>query len=350
MVTAELPIVAAGHPDLVSAIDIWCPVIGALDGRGSHDKCSVMLPENGTTFAKAENYISNYSGAKTLWMYQACSSVGCGGNGCGHGQKDDPNSSSHPSSSSCIEGWPAFFPIDHKPVTSQRLMQWADFVYDVTGELYWGVLGQFGEVKQQQQPPPAQPDPTLLWKSQWTNGANGDGNLFYPGTPAIIGGKTHIPVESMRLKFVRDGVEDYEMLRQAEAALGRPRVLALIKPAIRNLGDWTKDAVTLLAVRVAVGRALAAKTDDVDSGGSTARGSSSDSRPDVTALAPQVGTNQLAALDIAPALKHFIGAVVAELKEVKNELHEVKARLQQVTKDKEASENQTRAVEAELRK
>jgi hypothetical protein len=209
MVTAELPIVRAGHPELVSAIDIWCPVIGALDGRGSHENCTMMLEENGTKFEKAANYISNYSGAKTLWMYQACPSVGCGGNGCGHGQKDDPNSSSHPSSSSCIEGWPAFFPIDHKPVTSQRLMQWADFAYNVSGELYWGVLGQYGKVKQQQlgKSGGGQPDPTLLWKSQWTNGANGDGNLFYPGTPAIIGGKTHIPVESMRLKFVRDGID-----------------------------------------------------------------------------------------------------------------------------------------------
>jgi hypothetical protein len=34
-------------------------------------------------------------------------------------------------------------------------------------------------------------------------------------------------------------------------------VLELIRPAFRNLGDWTKDADTLLAARVAVGRALA---------------------------------------------------------------------------------------------
>ena len=71
------------------------------------------------------------------------------------------------------------------------------------GELYWGVLGQYSRVKEHH-------DPGLLWRDQWTNGANGDGNLFYPGTPDIIGGTTHIPVASLRLKYIRDGVEDYE--------------------------------------------------------------------------------------------------------------------------------------------
>ena len=33
--------------------------------------------------------------------------------------------------------------------------------------------------------------------------ANGDGNLYYPGAPQVIGGKTHIPVESLRLKCER---------------------------------------------------------------------------------------------------------------------------------------------------
>lgn len=121
------------------------------------------------------------------------------------------------------------------------------------------MLGQYGVPQQQAKTGERTgPDPQLVWKSQWTNGANGDGNLFYPGTPEIIGGKTHIPVESMRLKFVRDGVEDYEILRQAEAELGRARTLELIRPAFRNRGDWTQNAETLLATRVAVGRALAA--------------------------------------------------------------------------------------------
>ena len=61
---------------------------------------------------------------------------------------------------------------------------------------------------------------------QYDFGANGDGNLFYPGSahgtsdaPAI-GGTHDIPIESMRLKRIRDGREDYELLT-ALAAQGR---------------------------------------------------------------------------------------------------------------------------------
>jgi hypothetical protein len=43
-------------------------------------------------------------------------------------------------------------------------------------------------------------------------GGNGDGALFYPGTPARIGGTHDIPVESMRLQLIREGMEDYEYL------------------------------------------------------------------------------------------------------------------------------------------
>ncbi len=42
---------------------------------------------------------------------------------------------------------------------------------------------------------------------------NGDGTLFYPGTPAKIGGTSHIPVASIRLKMIREGMEDYEYLK-----------------------------------------------------------------------------------------------------------------------------------------
>lgn len=42
------------------------------------------------------------------------------------------------------------------------------------------------------------------------HGGNGDGTLFYPGRPRTIGGTTQIPLESVRLKLIREGLEDYE--------------------------------------------------------------------------------------------------------------------------------------------
>ena len=192
MVTAEIEIVSNAHADLVPLIDVWCPTINTVDGRGSHAKCTMNsnLNESGAVkkFSKNVSTIErgDYSQVETLWQYQACGSVGCGGEGCGVGKKDKHNK--------CLEGWPAFFVIDHAAVAG-RIMQWADFAYNVSGELYWGVLGQYNRVRHA-----ASPDPSLLWRDQWTNGANGDGNLYYPGAPEVIGGKTHIPVESLRLK------------------------------------------------------------------------------------------------------------------------------------------------------
>jgi len=46
-------------------------------------------------------------------------------------------------------------------------------------------------------------------------GGPGDGTLFYPGTSGKIGGQTEIPVESFRMKMIRDGMEDYELLAMA---------------------------------------------------------------------------------------------------------------------------------------
>src|SRR6267142_6180970 len=54
------------------------------------------------------------------------------------------------------------------------------------------------------------------WVNQTAFGGTGDGTLFYPGTPAKIGGQTEIPVESLRLKDIRDGMEDYELLNMAK--------------------------------------------------------------------------------------------------------------------------------------
>jgi hypothetical protein len=70
------------------------------------------------------------------------------------------------------------------------------YEYGASGELYFAV----------------DHDLKSAWTDQYDFGGNGDGTLFYPGTPARIGGKHDIPVDSIRLKRIRDGREDYEYL------------------------------------------------------------------------------------------------------------------------------------------
>jgi uncharacterized protein (TIGR03382 family) len=98
-------------------------------------------------------------------------------------------------------GWPTYA-ID-SDATRNRAMEWMSFSYDMSGELYYEVTqAYFGG------------DP---WVNQNAFGGAGDGTLFYPGTTNRIGGQTEIPVESFRMKMIRDGMEDYELLAMAKA-------------------------------------------------------------------------------------------------------------------------------------
>ena len=114
---------------------------------------------------------------KELWLYTACGSHGCTDN-------DKPYTT----------GW-AGYDID-APASETRAMAWLAFRYDLTGTLYYDTVWQLD----------------TAWETQYLYTGNGEGTLFYPGTPGRIGGTTPIPVESLRMKLVRDGYEDYELL------------------------------------------------------------------------------------------------------------------------------------------
>ncbi len=156
----------------ITGIDLFVPVINFVEGKP------------GTSLAG--NQRSRFPA--NIWWYQSCMSHGCSGVGPildGTGET----------------GWPTYS-ID-ADATRHRAMEWLSFTYDVQGELYYDVtFAYFGG------------DP---WVNQSAFGGTGDGTLFYPGTPAKIGGKTEVPVESLRLKGIRDGMEDYELLNLAKA-------------------------------------------------------------------------------------------------------------------------------------
>ena len=157
-----------------AGIDLYAPSVNDMDGKPGHNH--------------AGNQRANYPAV--TWWYQSCMSFGCSGVGGGH----DGNGET---------GWPTMA-ID-ADATRNRAMEWLSFSYDISGELYY----ETGEAYFTGDP----------WSSQQAFGGAGDGTLFYPGTPAKIGGSTEIPVESLRLKQIRDGMEDYELLAMA-AKLG----------------------------------------------------------------------------------------------------------------------------------
>lgn len=113
-----------------------------------------------------------------MWLYSSCNSHGCGG---GTGGPD---------------GYPGYA-ID-APAVQARTMSWMVDRYDASGELYWSANELLAD---------AWEPGGLFW-----DGGNGDGTLFYPGTVAQIGGTQDIPLDSIRLKRIRDGREDFEYI------------------------------------------------------------------------------------------------------------------------------------------
>ncbi|MEK6251710.1 MAG: hypothetical protein AABM43_07170 [Actinomycetota bacterium] len=116
-------------------------------------------------------------GRRSLWPYTSCRSFSCNN-----------------SESSEYSGWPGYA-ID-QPASQARAMGWLAFITGASGELYYSTTRAH----------------STAWTDQYRSGGNGDGTLFYPGTPDVVGGTHPIPVESMRLKRIRDGREDYEYL------------------------------------------------------------------------------------------------------------------------------------------
>ncbi len=162
---------------VTGSIDIMVPVVNFIDDRPGQDRA-------GDQRAAYDAYLSDPR--KELWLYESCMSHGCGGT-VNMGSPSDFDEYS--------TGWPSYM-IDASAVRN-RAMEWISFLERASGELYWESAFAFTHD---------------AWSNQWDFSGNGDGTLFYPGTPSRIGGSTDIPVASIRLKMIREGMEDYEYL------------------------------------------------------------------------------------------------------------------------------------------
>jgi hypothetical protein len=139
---------------------------------------------------------------RNLWPYTSCRSYSC-------------NSSESP----YYDGWPGYA-ID-EPASQARAMGWLAFITGAAGELYYSTTRAL----------------STAWTDQYRSGGNGDGTLFYPGTTDIIGGTHPIPIESIRLKRIRDGREDYEylhILQQEGRAADAMAVAQDLFPSLRQ--------------------------------------------------------------------------------------------------------------------
>lgn len=211
LVTAPL------NPLLATGIDIWTPLINCLESKpGFPDFCDRTVPR--------QAYEAALQKGNSLWWYQSCASHGCDNVGGDY-----------------FRGWPSY--VIDAPALGNRIMPWLAWKFRVAGELYYNMNEAFAQ----------KADP---WKEVNLFGGNGDGTLFYPGQPDRIGGDTDIPIESLRLKLIREGLEDYEYLfLLAEWGLSGCAEDAVSR-LVQKAYQWEHDPGKFYAVRREVGERL----------------------------------------------------------------------------------------------
>jgi Ca2+-binding RTX toxin-like protein len=189
-------IAAANSHGITNGTDVLSPNVNDMDGWAycTPIACNSFFegnqrnvgPNGYDSFLDPANNPAG-TAANRLWIYSACTSAGC----------DTWNDTSQ-----LWRGWPGFA-ID-EPAAQSRAMGWMAYLYSATGELYYHTTRELA----------------TAWNAngQDSFGLHGDGTLFYPGTVGRIGGSKDIPIESIRLKRIRDGYEDNELLRILSSA------------------------------------------------------------------------------------------------------------------------------------
>lgn len=167
-------------PDYTRYIDIW-----AVPNKLIQGKSAAPFPFNKNLRGTYDPIVTP---GKELWWYHGCGNHGCTGS--------DPGFAS---------------PMVDLPAIYSRLYQWLTYRYQVGYQspgpgtiLYYEMVFAYQFSTN---------DP---WKNLYYFTGNGDGTYFYPGRPDKIGGTKHIPIASIRLKMLREGMEDYEYLMKVE--------------------------------------------------------------------------------------------------------------------------------------
>ena len=132
------------------------------------------------------------------------------------------------------------------PLVNYRAPAWIAWRHGMTGLLYWGGMAYWKQAT----------DP---WTDPWTYGKtrvgaryeprgrvyNGEGTLLYPGRDCGLVGA----VPSVRLKALRDAIEDYEYLAILDRLGKRKEALAVVDSVARSWTDWSTDPAAITKAR-----------------------------------------------------------------------------------------------------
>ena len=174
-------------PDISEAVDIWCPLFGFIDGEST----KAMIDEG-----------------DEVWSYTALS-------------QRAPYY--HPQYEAVKDYDSPYWHIDAL-LMAHRTPTWMNYQYGINGILYWSLNNEVLDTWN---------NPVF---SHFGEHFNGGGYFIYPGVPCGIDG----PIGSIRLKNVRESMEDYEYLKLYEELTGREAVLKVVSEVAPNWWNTTE--------------------------------------------------------------------------------------------------------------
>ena len=122
---------------------------------------------------------------------------------------------------------------------AQRITLWQQYMFHSDGLLYWDMMQGWNGTNKKR-----------------NSCGDGDGQLIYWGE---IWGQTG-PVSSIRLEYIRDGIEDFQYMKQLErAGVGRDDVIAeYVNRVTTGVLFYSEDPYEIESARVDLGFALEA--------------------------------------------------------------------------------------------
>lgn len=174
--------------NLYGAVNVWCPLWGLFDERTAKER---------------------QAAGEELWSYTAL---------C-QGKEKTP-----------------FWQVDFPPV-SFRAPFWISWHYGIDGFLYWSSVYWGSDTDA---------DVSDVWnKPLFRDAYWGEGMLLYPGGEVGIKG----PAPSIRLKLVREALEDYEYMALAAKRGHKAEVDKIVNRLARSFQDWERDPEAYLKAR-----------------------------------------------------------------------------------------------------
>jgi hypothetical protein len=180
---------------------------------------------------------------RRFWSYLSCTDAGTCNNGVvGPQYPNFPNT--YPN-----------YNVDGTAVAN-RTTEWLTYLHGQQGELYYYIDicdGPGGASNQCGYPKNGSMNPLV---SVYYSGGWGDGTLIYPGSSGYVGTKIPIWLPSLRLKMIRDGMQDYEYLNALTNAGEGAFATQQAHSFITNSYTFNNNPAALEAARDAMGLKL----------------------------------------------------------------------------------------------